>query len=76
MTETPQQRIAYEMKLKKEDADAGKIEAFFSVDIQRTESGKPVPTVTIICDKPGAEKYQDVMNDLLWQIAQMLKCIF
>lgn len=72
----PEQRIASELRLKQRDADAGKIEAFWSVDIQRNQSGDPVPTVTVIADNTGTEEQRETVRQHLWGIADILREIY
>lgn len=72
----PAERIARELKYKLQDAEAGKIEAFWSVDIQRNQSGDPVPTVTIIADNTGTEDQREAIRQHLWGIADILREIY
>lgn len=70
------ERVARELKYKLRDADAGKIEAFWSVDIQRNDAGEPVPTVTIVVDKNGTEDQREAIRQHLWGIADILREIY
>lgn len=72
----PAERIAQELKYKLRDAEAGKIEAFWSVDIQRNQSGEPVPTVTIVVDVNGTDEQRDAIRGHLWGIADTLREIY
>jgi len=70
------ERIAQELKYKLRDADADKIEAFWSVDIQRNQAGEPVPTVTIVADNTGTEEQREAIRDHLWGTADILREIY
>lgn len=70
------ERIAQELKYKLRDADAGKIEAFWSVDIQRNQAGEPVPTVTIVVDANGTDEQSNAIRSHLWGIADILREIY
>ncbi|HBA72225.1 MAG TPA: hypothetical protein DCZ63_08575 [Geobacter sp.] len=74
--DSPEQRIASELRLKQRDADVGKIEAFWSVDIQRNQAGEPVPTVTIVVDRNGTDEQRETIRQHLWGIADVLRAIY
>lgn len=73
---TPQERIVYELKRKLADAAAGKIEAFWSIDIQRMDNGDPVPTITAIIEALAFEEQGDAIREHMWGIADILREIY
>jgi hypothetical protein len=75
MTEpTVKDRIRYEIGRLKEDADAGKIEAFFCVRIDRTlVHNRLVPTVTVIAPDTATQVQVDTLFDQLRPIATTLR---
>jgi hypothetical protein len=72
--QTLQERIEYELFSKINDSE--KIEAFWSVDIQRNGAGDPVPTVTIISDNTGTEEQREAIRKCLWDIADIFREIY
>jgi hypothetical protein len=73
---TPEEKIAQELKCKLADAEGKKIEAFFSVDIQRDVKGEAVPTVTIVIEEIGTKEQQEVFRNHLWGIADILRDVY
>jgi hypothetical protein len=74
--EPVEQRIEKELRLKLFSAEEKKIEAFWSVDIQRNQADEPVPTVTIIADNTGTEEQREAVRQHLWGIAEVLREIY
>ena len=72
----PAERIAQELKYKLRDAESGKIDAFWSVDIQRNQRGEPVPTVTIVADNTGTDEQRESIRQHMWGIADTLRDIY
>lgn len=72
-----QQQIEQEIRLKHEDARAGRIEAFFSVDVQRMEDGRPALAVTCVLDTARlSESQHEALKQHLWGIADVLREIY
>jgi hypothetical protein len=77
ITEIPAaDRIARELRFKLEDAERGKIQAFWSVDIQFNQQDEPVPTVTIIADGTGTEEQREAIRQHMLGIADILREIY
>jgi len=70
---TIKERISSELKLISEDADAGKLEAFFCVRIERDHRGESVPTVTVIAEDAATAEQVDAFTQHLFEIGDLLK---
>ena len=73
---TVQEKIVDELSLKLLDAKAGKIEALWSLDIQRNSSGEVVPTMTIVVEASTTEAQRDRVQQHLQGILDVLREIY
>lgn len=76
MEKTSQEKIVQDLKHKLAAAEAGKVEAFWSVDIQRNSAGEPVPTLTIIIDAPATDDQLAAMQEQLRGIFAVMRDIY